>query len=124
MSVKRYKKNTAGRRLISGDDFSDVTAKKPYKPLTKIRKKFAGRTGGKITVRHQGGAKKRQMRQIDWKQNKLDIPYKVTTVEYDPNRGARLGLVVYADGEKRYILLPDGVKVGDKLMSSQTKGGA
>ncbi len=122
MAVKRYKPTTPGRRISSVDDFADVTASKPYKKLTKPRKKFAGRTKGKITVRHRGGGAKQRVRLIDFKRTKFDIPAKVATIEYDPNRGARIALLNYADGEKRYMLAPVGLKVGDTVISSQNKG--
>ncbi|MBT5808067.1 50S ribosomal protein L2 [Candidatus Uhrbacteria bacterium] len=122
MAVKRYKPTTPGRRLSSVDAFEDLTSKKPLKKLTKTRKKFAGRTKGKITVRHRGGGAKQRIRLVDFKRNKFDIPAKVATVEYDPNRGARIVLLHYADGEKRYMLAPIGLKVGDTVLSSKAKG--
>ncbi len=122
MGVKRYKPTTPGRRISSVDSFEDLTVSKPHKKLTKKRKQHAGRTKGKITVRHRGGGAKRRIRIVDFKRTKFDIPAKVATIEYDPNRGARIALVNYADGEKRYILAPVGLKVGDKIVSSQGKG--
>ncbi len=122
MPVKRYKPTTPGRRISSVDTFEDVTSTKPVKKLTKTRKKFAGRTKGKITVRHRGGGAKQRIRLIDFKRTKFDIPATVATIEYDPNRGARIALLNYADGEKRYMIAPVGLKVGDKVVSTQKKG--
>ncbi len=122
MGIKVYKPTTAGRRKSSVQTFDDVTAKSPKKKLTKIRKRQAGRTNGKITVRHRGGGAKRRMRIIDWKFDKIDIPAKVETIEYDPNRGARLALLSYADGEKRYMLAPKGLEVGMTVVTSKEKG--
>lgn len=122
MAVKRYKPTTAGRRISSVDDFSDITKKSPEKKLTIKRKKFAGRTKGKITVRHRGGGAKRRIRLVDFKRDKYDIPAKVTAIEYDPNRGARLALLSYADGEKRYMVAPAGIEVGLTVVSSKNKG--
>lgn len=121
MPVKRYKPTTAGRRISSVQSFSDITKSEPEKSLVKIRKEFAGRTGGKITVRHRGGGAKRYLRVIDFRRDKYDVPATVVAVEYDPNRGARLLLLQYADGEKRYMLSPEGVKVGDHVVSSKTR---
>lgn len=122
MGIKKVKPTTPGRRQATFDDFSDITKKKPLKKLTKIKKKTGGRNSqGKITVRHHGGGTKRKYRFIDFKQNKFDIPAKVHSIEYDPNRGARIALICYADGEKRYIIAPEGLKVGDKIISSEKK---
>lgn len=122
MSVRRVKPTTPGRRQATFDDFFDITEKKPFKNLTAARKQKAGRNAqGKITVRHRGGGAKRKFRIIDFKQDKFDIPAKVASIEYDPNRGARIALVFYNDGTKRYIVAPDGLKVGDKIMSSEKK---
>jgi large subunit ribosomal protein L2 len=96
--------------------FAEITTDKPYKPLTESLQKHAGRNNqGKITLRHRGGGAKRLYRIIDWKRDKTGIPATVQTIEYDPNRSARIALVAYADGEKRYILAPLGVRVGDRL---------
>ena len=121
MPVRRYKPTTPGRRLSSVDTFEDITAKKPLKKLTKTRKRSGGRTKGKITVRHRGGGAKRRIRIIDFKRTKFDIPAKVATIEYDPNRGARVALLHYADGEKSYILAPVDLKVGDTIVSSMKR---
>ncbi len=120
MPVKKLKKNTAGRRNISVDTFSDITKKTPEKSLLKIKKKKAGRSKGKITVRHQGGGHKRFIRVIDFKQERYDESATVLGIEYDPNRNARIALVEYEDKEKRYILAPDGLQDGDKVVSSRT----
>ncbi len=122
MPVKRYKPNTAGRRISSVDTFEDLTSSKPLKSLTIHKKKFAGRTNGKITVRHRGGGAKQRIRLIDAKRDKFDVPAKVATIEYDPNRGARIALLFYKDGEKRYMVAPIGLKVGDSVVSSKQKG--
>jgi len=122
MPVKRYKPNTAGRRISSVDTFEDVTSSSPLKSLTIHKKKFSGRTNGKITVRHRGGGAKQRIRLIDAKRDKFDVPAKVATLEYDPNRGARIALLYYRDGEKRYMIAPIGLKVGDSVVSSKQKG--
>lgn len=121
MPIKQYKPVTKGRRLSSVQDFSDITRMEPEKSLISIRKKFAGRSGGKITVRHQGGGAKQFLRDVDFTRARYDIPARVMSVEYDPARGARIGMVQYKDGVKAYILLPHGLKVGDEVMSSRTE---
>ena len=121
MPIHVYRPVTKGRRLSSVQDFSDVTRNEPEKSLILIRKEQAGRTNGKITVRHRGGGSKRFIRIVDFKRVRFDIPATVTSVEYDPNRGARIGLITYKDGVKAYMLLPDGVKVGEQVVSSQTE---
>lgn len=122
MPVKRYRPTTAGRRISSVDTFEDITRSNPERSLTIHKKQFAGRTNGKITVRHRGSGEKRRIRLIDFKRDKFEVPAKVVSIEYDPNRGARIALLQYADGEKRYITAPFGLKVGDKVISSQSKG--
>lgn len=123
MPVKRYKPTTAGRRISSVDAFEDLTAQKPLKSLTIHKKKFAGRgNGGKITVRHRGGGAQQRIRLVDAKRDKFDVPAKVATIEYDPNRGARIALLFYRDGEKRYMIAPVGLSVGDTVISSKQKG--
>lgn len=118
MALKKYKPTSSGRRFFSSSTFEEVTTDKPHKPLTEGLKKRAGRNnGGRITTRHRGGGHKRLYRKIDFKRNKDGIPAKVATIEYDPNRSARIALLVYKDGEKRYILAPDGIKVGDVIES-------
>lgn len=118
MSVKRYKPTSNGRRNMSGSDFSEITTDKPEKSLLAPLNKKGGRNNkGRITVRHQGGGHKRQYRIIDFKRNKDGIPGRVATIEYDPNRSANIALIHYKDGEKRYILAPNGLKVGMEVMS-------
>jgi large subunit ribosomal protein L2 len=121
MPIKNYRPVTKGRRLSSVQDFSDITRTEPEKSLIKIRKEFAGRTNGKLTVRHKGGGAKQYIRVVDFRRDKFDIPAKVDSIEYDPNRGARISLLVYKDGEKRYMIAPDGLKVGDTVLSSKTE---
>jgi large subunit ribosomal protein L2 len=118
MPVKKFKPTSPGRRDMSGPTFTELTKSKPEKSLVRSLKKRAGRNNqGRITQRHQGGGHKRRYRLIDFKRNKTGIPGKVATIEYDPNRSARIALVQYADGEKRYILAPNGLRVGDSIMS-------
>lgn len=120
MGIKKYKPITAGRRNSSVDDFKDITAKEPERSLIVIRKKMSGRnSSGKITVRHKGGGAKRYYRIIDFKRDKYDIPAKVVSIEYDPNRSARIALLQYNDGEKRYIVAPIGLTVGKQVISSK-----
>ncbi len=122
MAVKRVKPTTPGRRQARFDDFLDITKAKPEKRLVKAKKRISGRnTQGRITVRHRGGGAKRAIRVIDFKRDKYDIPAKVAAIEYDPNRGARIALLHYADGEKRYIVSPVGLRVGETLLSSRKK---
>ena len=118
MAIKKFKPTSAGRRQMTVSDFSEITASKPEKSLVESYKKHAGRNAqGHITVRHRGGGHKRQYRVIDFKRLKDNIPAKVATIEYDPNRTARIALLNYADGEKRYIIAPNGLKVGDTVIS-------
>ncbi|MCX6796745.1 MAG: 50S ribosomal protein L2 [Candidatus Falkowbacteria bacterium] len=120
MGIRKAKPITPGLRQASFDDFVDITKTRPEKNLTIIRKKSGGRNNqGKITVRHRGGGAKRQIRLVDFRRDKFDIPAKVSAIEYDPNRGARLALLNYVDGEKRYIIAPFGLKVGDEIISSK-----
>jgi len=120
MAIKKVKPTTPGRRNFSYDDFADITRDTPEKSLTFVRKRRAGRNNqGKITVRHQGGGVKRGIRIIDFKRDKFNIPAKVATIEYNPNGGARLALLHYADGEKRYMVAPVDLKVGMTVMSSK-----
>ena len=119
MPIKVYKPTTSGRRKSSVDAFVDVTKFEPEKSLITILKKNSGRNNqGKITVRHQGGGVKRYYRLVDFKQTKFDMPATVIAIEYDPNRGPRLALIEYTDKTKAYILAPEGIKVGDAVMSS------
>ena len=122
MGIRIYKPTSAGRRKSSVQTFDDITSTSPHKKLTVHKKQNAGRAGGTITVRHRGGGSRRHIRLIDWKFDKYDIPATVKTIEYDPNRGARIALVAYADGEKRYILAPQGLNVGMKIVTSTVRG--
>ena len=119
MGLKTYKPKTAALRFTTLSDFEGVSKKRPERGLIEIKKSQAGRNAqGRITVRHRGGGHKKFLRRVDFKrQQKLDIPAKVQAIEYDPNRTARLALLAYADGEKRYILAPNGVKVGATLLA-------
>ncbi len=119
MPLKHFKPTSAGRRLASASDFSEITKSQPEKSLVQSHKKSGGRNNhGHITTRHTGGGHKRKYRIIDWKRADKDgVPAKVAAIEYDPNRSARLALLHYADGEKRYVLAPVGVNVGDTLVS-------
>jgi large subunit ribosomal protein L2 len=117
MGVKIYKPTSAGRRGMTGYSFEELTQSAPHRPLLRPQSKSAGRSRGRITVRRRGGGHKRRYRVIDFKRDKFGVPGRVTTVEYDPNRTARIALVVYADGEKRYMLAPLGLRVGDGVMS-------
>ena len=121
MGIKTYNPYTPSRRNMTGSDFSEITAKKPEKSLVVSLKKQAGRNNqGKITVRHRGGGSRRKYRLVDFKRRKDAIPAKVLTIEYDPNRTANIALICYADGEKSYILAPNGLKVGDMVMNGET----
>jgi large subunit ribosomal protein L2 len=116
MAVKVYKPTSPGRRDMTGYSFEEITAKKPQRSLTEaIRKKGGRNNQGRITVRHRGGGHKRRYRIIDFKRNKFDSRANVLTIEYDPNRSARIALVEYADKERRYIIAPLGLKVGDTI---------
>ncbi|GMR24760.1 MAG: 50S ribosomal protein L2 [Ignavibacteria bacterium] len=118
MGIKKLKPNTPGTRFKSNFTFDEITKDKPEKSLTVALKKSGGRNNqGRITARHIGGGHKRKYRIIDFKRNKSGVPAKVFSIEYDPNRSARIALLHYADGEKRYILAPNGLKVGDKIIS-------
>ncbi len=118
MGVKYYKPTTAGRRFASVSDFSEITRTEPEKSLLEPLKKTGGRnTEGKITAEHIGGGSRRHYRIIDFKRKKDNIPAKVASIEYDPNRSARIALLHYRDGEKRYILAPDNLKIGQMVMS-------
>ena len=120
MAVKVYKPKTPGTRHKTSYTFEEITKSKPERSLTVPRKKRSGRNMyGRITVRHRGGGHKRQIRLVDFKRDKLEVPAKVSAIEYDPNRTARLALLTYADGEKRYIVAPLGLKVGDQVLSGK-----
>jgi len=118
MAVKKYKPVTPGQRGMTGYSFEEITKSEPERSLlVSLRKKGGRNAYGRVTVRHQGGGSKRYLRMVDFKRDKLGIPAKVAAIEYDPNRTARLALLHYVDGEKRYILAPLGLKVGDVLLS-------
>jgi large subunit ribosomal protein L2 len=118
MPVKQYRPTSPGRRSMSVSTFEEVTKTRPEKSLTVRLKKHSGRNNqGRITTRHRGGGAKRAYRLIDFKRNKLEVPAKVAAIEYDPNRSARIALLHYVDGEKRYILAPIGLKVGDRVVA-------
>lgn len=122
MAIKIYKPTTPARRATSVLSGSDLSRSKPEKSLVISQKRMAGRNAsGKITVRHQGGGARKKIRIIDYKRNKFDIAATVATIEYDPNRNSRIALLNYLDGEKRYIVAPQELKVGDKIVSSQNK---
>lgn len=119
--IKTYKPTTNGRRNMSVSTFEDITKSTPEKSLTvKLQRKSGRNNQGKITVRHQGGGVKRKYRIIDFKRNKLEVPGKVASIQYDPNRSANIALINYADGEKRYILAPRGLEVGQTIVASST----
>lgn len=118
MPIRIYRPTSPGRRGMSVSTFEEITRSKPERSLLEKKTSKAGRNNqGKITARHRGGGVKRQYRIIDFKRNKLGVPAKVFSIEYDPNRSARIALLHYVDGEKRYIIAPNGLKVGDRVMS-------
>src|SRR3954451_9545667 len=118
MPIRKYKPTSPGRRAMSVSTFEEITKKRPEKNLIEPLKRKAGRNNqGRITTRHQGGGAKRFYRIVDFKRDKTGIPARVAAIEYDPNRSARIALLFYADGEKRYILAPLGLKVDDKVIS-------
>ncbi|MDR2156791.1 MAG: 50S ribosomal protein L2 [Clostridiales Family XIII bacterium] len=118
MGIKKYNPTTPGRRGMTVSTFEEITTDKPEKSLTETLKKHAGRNvRGKITVRHRGGGYRHKYRIIDFKRDKDGVPGRVATIEYDPNRSANIALIVYADGEKRYIIAPHRIKVGDSVIS-------
>jgi len=118
MAIRKLKPITPGTRFMSYSGFEEITKTKPEKSLTEPNKKSGGRNNlGRVTSRHRGGGHKRHYRIIDFKRNKFGIEAKVVSIEYDPNRTARIALLHYIDGEKRYILAPEGLKVGDRVMS-------
>ncbi|HOB20068.1 MAG TPA: 50S ribosomal protein L2 [Candidatus Atribacteria bacterium] len=120
MAIKKYNPTSPARRHMTVLSFDEITKKEPEKSLVVILKKKSGRNNaGRITVRHQGGGAKRKYRIIDFKRDKDGIPAKVTAIEYDPNRSAFIALLNYADGEKRYIIQPNGLKVGDTVVSGE-----
>src|SRR5919106_439921 len=118
MGLRKYKPRTPGRRGSSVSDFAEISRNRPERSLVRSLPKKAGRNAyGRVTTRHRGGGHKRRYRVIDFRRNKDGVPAKVAQIEYDPNRSARIALLHYVDGEKRYILAPQGLKVGDRLMS-------
>jgi len=120
MPLKEFKPTSPGKRFATVASFEEITKKKPEKSLLEPLKKSGGRNNqGRVTTRHRGGGHKRQYRIIDFKRKKIDVPAKVTGIEYDPNRSARIALLMYADGEKRYILAPIGLSVGDTVICSE-----
>ncbi|HXY39643.1 MAG TPA: 50S ribosomal protein L2 [Vicinamibacteria bacterium] len=121
MALKQYNPTSAGRRFMTTLDFSDLTAKRPERALTEPLKRTGGRNSkGRITIWFRGGGHKRRYRTIDFRRDKLNVPARVAAIEYDPNRSARIALLSYADGDKRYILAPDGLKVGAAVVRSDT----
>ena len=120
MGIKKYNPTSPGRRFQTVSDFTDVTADKPYKPLLKSLRSTGGRNNnGRITAWHRGSGNYRAYRLIDFKRNKIGVPAKVATIEYDPNRSARIALLKYSDGEKRYIIAPSELQVGDEIVSGK-----
>ncbi len=120
MSIKLLKPTTPGQRGMSKQGFEEITTDRPERTLLGTRKRTGGRSNtGRVTTRHIGGGHKRRYRIIDFKRNKSDVPARVATIEYDPNRSARIALLIYADGEKRYILAPDGLEVGRTVLSGK-----
>lgn len=120
MAMTKYKPYTPTRRFSNAQDFSDITTRKPYKPLLTIRKSSGGRNNhGHITSRHRGAGNKRRLRFVDFMRKRLNVEAKVLTIEYDPNRSGRIALIEYQTGEKAYMLAPDGLKVGDHVMSGE-----
>jgi large subunit ribosomal protein L2 len=118
MPLKQFKPTSPGQRWLQGPSFDEITRSTPERSLlTDLRKRGGRNAQGRLTVRHQGDGHKQAYRMIDFKRNKLGVPGRVDSIEYDPNRSTRIALIVYADGEKRYILAPAGLKVGDKVMA-------
>src|SRR4029078_13031695 len=118
MPLRSYKPTSPGRRGMTRSTFEEITTTEPYKPLLEPQKRGSGRNNqGRLTVRHRGGGEKTNYRRIDFKRDKHGVPARIATVEYDPNRSARIGLLHYRDGEKRYMLLPHGLRVGDVVLS-------
>jgi len=118
MGIKRYKPTSPGRRFMTGSDYADLTKSTPEKSLLRPLTRISGRNNtGRITLRRRGGGHKRRYRVIDFKRDKLGVPAKVASIEYDPNRTGYIALLHYLDGEKRYIVAPNGIKVGDEVVS-------
>jgi len=121
MGIRIYKPTSAGRRAMTGYDYSDITARRPLKKLTESRRRHGGRNNrGWITIWHRGGGHKKRFRLIDFRRDKRGVPAKVATIEYDPNRTARIARLHYADGEKRYILAPLGLEVGASVVAGES----
>jgi large subunit ribosomal protein L2 len=121
MGITKYKPTSAGRRFMTSADYDEITTKSPHKPLLTYSHNKKGRNNlGRITSKSRGGGHKQLYRIIDFKRDKLDVPGHVKTIEYDPNRSPRIALLQYEDGEKRYIIAPEGLKVGDTLVSSES----
>src|SRR5919108_5976892 len=119
MPLKQYKPTSPGRRFGTVSDFAEITKKEPEKSLLRPKKRTGGRNNqGRLTMRHQGGGHKQMYRVIDFKRDKIGVPGKVAAIEYDPNRSARIALIHYVDGEKRYILSPQGLRVGATIISA------
>ena len=120
MGIRNLKSTTPGSRFASRNDFAEITKHSPEKKLTSALRKTGGRNNrGRITSRHIGGGHKRRYRIIDFKRDKFDVPAKVSAIEYDPNRSANIALLFYADGEKRYIIAPSEIKIGDEIVSGE-----
>ena len=118
MAIKIYKPTSPGRRGMTGYTFDEITRSEPERSLTRPGRAITGRNNvGRVTVRHRGGGHKRLYRVIDFRRDKTGVPGRVDSIEYDPNRSARIALIVYADGDKRYILAPLGLKVGSQIMA-------
>ncbi len=120
MPLRNYKPTSPGLRFMTRPTFEEITTDRPHKPLLEPQKRTAGRNdAGRRTVRHRGGGEKQHYRRIDFKRDKFGVPARLATIEYDPNRSARIGLLHYRDGEKRYMLVPNGLKVGDVVVSGR-----
>src|ERR671910_3390162 len=118
MPLRNYKPTPPGLRQMTRSTFEEITTDQPHKPLLEPQKRGSGRNNqGRLSVRHRGGGEKQHYRRIDFKRDKVGVPARVATIEYDPNRSARIGLLHYRDGEKRYMILPHGLKVGDIVVS-------
>jgi large subunit ribosomal protein L2 len=118
MPLRRYKATSPGRRFLIGPTFEEITTSKPHRPLLEPKTRISGRNDkGRLTVRHRGGGAKRAFRRIDFRRDKWGVPARLATIEYDPNRSARIGLLHYADGEKRYMLVPNGLEVGAQVVA-------
>lgn len=120
MPLRSYKPTSPGRRFMTRSTFEEITTDQPHKPLLEPQQRISGRNNqGRRTVRHRGGGQKRHYRRIDFRRDKWDVPARLATIEYDPNRSARIGLLHYLDGDKRYMLVPNGLAVGDTVVAGQ-----